>query len=105
MMIGQREYELRMQELTWTVIGDIVGCGSSNALYRAQRYADDQGLELKLRPKSIELRNRARKRDAKRWHEMHCGGGMTAPAIAKKDNVTLGIVRKTLQAYRERMWG
>lgn len=40
-----------------------------------------------------------------KFHRMHCGGGMTAEAIAQRENLCADAVRRVLQAYRQEMWG
>lgn len=55
------------------------------------------------------------KTHGERWHLMHCGGlrhlpkrrrqSMRSDKIASYDKVDVEVVRKTLRAYREKMWG
>jgi transposase len=39
------------------------------------------------------------------FHKMHCGKGLTAAAIARREEIPVETVRMVLQAYREQMWG
>lgn len=109
MSLGEKSYQMRLAGMMWTEIANILDCAPNGALGAAEKYAQSKGLrpicKKRWKKAAPPVRKYARKGDAERWDKMHCGKGMRSPDIAKADGVDVETVRKTLKAYREKMWG
>lgn len=105
-MKGKQAYEMRMDGNTWGAIAFLLGVNhESTARNLARRYAAQNGLTLNSQKHVKHAPKKQTGDDAQRWHKLHCGGGMNALAIADYEGVPVEIVRSTLQAYRQKMWG
>lgn len=100
---AKRSYEMRMQGMCWTDIGEALGIKPNSASQAAHRHADRNGLNLPLEERK--RRGKKKKFTAKQLHKMHCGKSMRSDAIAVHTGMPIETVRKTLRKYRQEMWG